>query len=179
MDTNTCVSKFICSRREQNNYSTHVSMIKPLGNFNIERSDLEQFWKLYCDELQTNGNKFICGLAEKNNKDTKYIPVLNDTDIKLTLNDSNKNSKKLYTDNHIREVIKTYQKYLKNYIIDYKPIYGICFVLEKPNPTILIDKNKISHGFHLHFPYTFMSKVDQEILLLPNIKNELIDKKIF
>jgi len=177
MDTNVAISQFICNRREQNGYSTHVSMIKPLGNFNIERCDSQQFWKLYCEELQ-KGN-FICGLAEKNTKDTKYIPVLNDTDIKLTLNDVNRKSKKLYTDTHLKEVVKTYQKYLKNYIIDYKPAHNICFVLEKDKPTILSDKNKISHGFHLHFPYTFMSKIDQEVLLLPNIKNELIDKKVF
>ena len=47
----------------------------------------------------------------------------------------------------------------------------MCILLEK-DPYI-DDKNDtlyLKNGFHLHFPYIFLSKVDQEIHLLPRIR---------
>jgi len=173
------LSKFIHNKRENNGFYTHVSQISPLGKFNFQRKDSEDFWKLYCDSLANKRGNFISGLAE-NNKNFKYLPIVNDTDIKLEYDEKKfKNIKRLYKDSHILETVKIYQKYIKNIVKNYRPEHGICYVLEKEHPTILKDKNKISHGFHLHFPFIFMSKIDQEIHLLPRIKTEINDKKIF
>ena len=35
------------------------------------------------------------------------------------------------------------------------------------------------NGFHLHFPYTFLSKVDQEVHLLPRVKKIIKEMNIF
>jgi phage/plasmid-associated DNA primase len=177
---------FLETRRETTGFYTHISQIHPKGKYNIQKKDNEEFWKIYCDLLkgsEKGGKKgekkkdLISGLAEKPGP---FIPVFNDTDIKITYDPKiHSLDTRLYNESHILETVKVYQKYLKQIIKNYKPEHGICFVLEKKLPTITVEKNNISHGFHLHFPYVVMSKVDQDVHLLPRIINEIRDKKIF
>ena len=174
MDIN--LRKFISSRQERGeSYFTHVSQIQPTGKYNINRRDIEDFWDLYCDTLYQNEN-MICGLAER---PCDYSPVLNDTDIKIDYNpEIHSLDKKLYKETHLKQIVMIYQKHFKQIIKDYLPKYGICFVLEKEKPT-LDDREQIRHGFHLHFIYNIMHKVDQDIHLIPRIKKEVDDKGLF
>ena len=173
MDKNIC--KFIDSRRAKSEtHFTHVSQIQPTGRYYIGRKDVEEFWKLYCDTLYNNPD-MISGVAESPNN---FVPVVNDTDIKINYNSSiHKLDRKLYKDNHIHQTAIIYQKHIKSLVKNYKPINGICFVLEKDRPTI--EDKTISHGFHLHFPYTIMNKVDIDIHLVPRIRREVSDKNLF
>ena len=187
--------KFIHDHREKGeNFYTHVSLIQPLGRIDIPRKDEENFWEVYMnainneekdDEKEEREEKeeikprkeCIVGLGERPND---YMPVLNDTDIKVYYDPSiHDKNKKLYSNTHIRQTVMIYQKYLKQSITNYKPNHGICFVLEKKTPTIDTEKNIISHGFHLHFPFTFMHKVNQDIHLIPRIRKEIGDKALF
>lgn len=168
--------KFISSRQERGEgYYTHVSQIQPTGKYNITRRDVEEFWKVYCDRLYEDRN-MISGLAER---PLDYVPVLNDTDLKIDYDpELHALDRKLYKETHVRQVVMIYQKHLKHIIKDYKPKYGICFVLEKDKPT-LDDKERIGHGFHLHFIHTIMHKVDQDVHLIPRIRKEVDDKNLF
>ncbi len=168
--------KFISSRREKaEGVYTHISQIDPTGKFNISRKDTEEFWDIYCN-LLFNNDKMVSGLGEYPNP---FMPVLNDTDIKIPYIENKHNlNEKLYNENHTIETIRVYQKHLKSTIEDYKSSYGICFLFEKEKPT-LDDKGNISHGFHLQFINTFMHKIDQDVHLIPRIRNEISDKQIF
>ena len=168
--------KFISSRQEKGEgYFTHISQIQPTGRYNISRKDTEEFWNIYQDTLYNNPN-MVSGLAER---PMDFVPVLNDTDIKMEYNQETHNlNQKLYKDTHIRQTVMIYQKHLKQIIRDYQRKYGICMVLEKEKPT-LDDKENISHGFHLHFIHTIMHKVDQDVHLIPRIRKEVEDKGLF
>jgi P4 family phage/plasmid primase-like protien len=153
-------------------YHTHVSMVQPLGKFQISRNNMENFWENYCSDIIENEEKAIYGIAEKLQT---YIPVLVDVDIKLPYSED-KDTTKLYTDHQIDSIVRDYQETLKNIITDCQPTHLICFVLEKPAYKIESgDSEFIKNGFHLHFPYTFLSKNDHEAHLVPRVK-KLIDK---
>lgn len=153
-------------------YHTHVSMVQPLGKYNISRNNMEIFWEKYCTDLYENEEKAVYGIAEK---PQTYIPVLVDIDIKLPFSED-KDVKQLYTNHQIDSIIRDYQETLKNIIQDCQPTHLICFVLEKPAYKIESGgKEYIKNGFHLHFPYTFLSKNDHEAHLLPRVK-KLVDK---
>lgn len=173
---NSAIKNFISPLQEKGEgYYTHISQIQPTGRYNIGRKDTEEFWKVYCDTLFKDGN-MISGLAER---PMDFAPVLNDTDIKIEYNRSiHFEDKKLYKDTHVKGVVMIYQKYLKQIIKNYSSKYGICFVLEKDRPSF-DDKNRISHGFHLHFINTIMHKVDQDVHLIPRIRNEIKEKNLF
>ena len=173
---NSAIKNFISPLQEKGEgYYTHISQIQPTGRYNIGRKDTEEFWKVYCDTL-FNDETMVSGLAER---PMDFAPVLNDTDIKLEYNRSiHFEDKKLYKDTHVKGVVMIYQKYLKQIIKNYSSKYGICFVLEKDRPSF-DDKNRISHGFHLHFINTIMHKVDQDVHLIPRIRNEIKERNLF
>lgn len=167
-------------------YHTHVSMIQPLGKFQISRDNIEKFWNIYCadiyemfsgsDEKRDNDPAYFYGVAEKVQT---YLPVLVDVDIKLPFREDH-DMTKLYTEYQLESVIRDYQEVLKNIIEGCKPTHLICFVLEKPAYKITSgDHEYIKNGFHLHFPYTFLSKNDHEAHLLPRVKKLLDKSKIF
>jgi hypothetical protein len=61
-------------------YHTHVSLIHPEGKFQFSRQTLDDFWKVYCDDIQKG--KYNYGIAEK---PTQYSPVLADIDLKIDI----------------------------------------------------------------------------------------------
>ena len=152
-------------------FFSHVSMINPKGTFQLNRQSIETFWKEYCDIIKCNKNPNV-GIAEK---PQHYLPILVDVDIKIKETDI-EFGEKLYTENHIHSVIEIYQSVLRKIIDNVQDENLICFVLEKP--LYQVD-NVIKNGFHLHFPYTFLSKTDQESHLLPRVKKLVEENKIF
>lgn len=166
---------FLLSRKKAiNGQSVIVSQDEPFGNFNISRKDQEDFWKLYCDLLQSGVH---LSLAEKPDN---VCPLLNDTDIKVQyIPDHHNIDEKLYEESHIKNVVKAYQKNLKTKFKNYKPKHGICFVLEKDKPTLNETKTLINHGFHLHFIYSFLKRCDIEEVILKSVKKEVEDIELF
>jgi len=109
-------------------YHTHVSMVQPLGKYNISRNNMEIFWEKYCTDLHEHEEKAVFGIAEK---PQTYLPVLVDIDIKLPFSED-KDVKQLYTNHQIDSIVRDYQETLKNIIQDCQTVHLICFVLEKP-----------------------------------------------
>ena len=157
---------------------THVSQITPLGKINIDRKDTEEFFRLYSQTLIDNPNA-ILGLAEK---PSKYLPIYGDIDLKIEYKVSDeeiKKMEKMYTDVQAKQIISIYQKTIKKIVKDYKKEYAVCCLLEKKYPTVYPEQKKISHGFHIHFIYPIMSNIDQDIHLIPRVRQEVSDKRIF
>jgi P4 family phage/plasmid primase-like protien len=168
----------------QDSKYTHVSLIQPRGRYFV-KNDQDHFWKLYCDIVHDTRNP-ILGLAEcinkKENKDDVYLPILVDIDIKIKIEECKSSlENKLYKNESVHKVVKIYQNILKNIIygIDDEQYFS-CVVLEK-NP-YKVNKNGVEYvknGFHLHFPYIFLSIVNHETHLIPRVKEELKKSNIF
>jgi len=170
------VHEILNNTRVFGDFHTHVSMIQPMGKFNISRSAIDEFWEKYCDSIEED-EKVSYGIAEKLQT---YIPILVDVDIKVPYAED-KDIKRLYTREQLEDIIRTYQEVIRTIIDDYNPNHSICFSLEKPAYKVVSGSGAeyIKSGFHLHFPYVFLSKTDHEAHLIPRVKKHLDKTKIF
>jgi P4 family phage/plasmid primase-like protien len=156
-------------------FHTHVSLISPKGKFIFDRQTLEEFWDIYCKYIHESKEPLV-GIAEK---PQNYLPVLVDVDLKVK-DDLLDDRETLYDDEQLKFIIQTYQTVLRQIVEGCTEQELICVVLEKDMyQQKRNDSVYFKHGFHLHFPYIFLNKVDQEIQLIPRVKNELKDKRIF
>jgi hypothetical protein len=76
-----------------------------LGKFNIEKCNLEKFWKFYCDGIFNNGDKFLCGISEKPNP---YMPILGDIDIQVSAEDDQEYNTHLYSEEQVKTIVSIY-----------------------------------------------------------------------
>lgn len=164
---------------------THVSMINPKGNFNIDRNNIEKFWNLYLELVFTED--IICGIGEQ---PTKEMTILADIDIrqdkKWILNkynvkdikDINNKLDKLYEEKDVEYAIKSYQDVLKETLQECKDEHLICFVLEK-NHSYLKSSDEIASGFHLHFPFFCLIDDDITAHIIPRVKEKFKQLKLF
>lgn len=157
-------------------FHTHVSLIQPKGKYSFNRQGLEEFWDVY-NNLICEEKEIIVGVAEK---PQGYLPVLADIDIKIREIDGNDLGDQIYSDNHVMSVIEIYQSVLKSIVEECTDEHLMCVLLEKP--MYRITKNNITYsknGFHLHFPNLFISKVDQEVHLIPRVQEIIKEHKVF
>lgn len=153
---------------------THVSLVAPLGRYGISRKNMDEFWDSY-EEFSRDSDKIV-GLAEK---PRDFLPVLGDIDIKVK-SDKIGNEKTLYTEKELKKVVQIYQSVLRKIVEKCTDKELMCVVLEKD--LYKVKKNEVTYvknGFHLHFPNVFLSKVDQEIHLVPRIKECVKNSKMF
>ena len=155
---------------------THVSMVQPRGKFQFNRHNLEEFWDSYSDKLKSDKEPVI-GIAEK---PQHYLPVLADIDIKIKDEGNNDFDDHLYTSQQVDKVIEIYQSVLRNIVDRCTDDNLLCILLEKNTYYITTGDNMYAkNGFHLHFPSLFLSKVDQEIHLIPRVQELLKEHKVF
>jgi P4 family phage/plasmid primase-like protien len=156
-------------------HTTHVSMAGLKGKFQFNRQGQEELWTAYSNAIIANPNATF-GIAEK---PQHYLPVLGDIDIKIR-DVGGEMGDTLYTKEHTRSIIEVYQSVLRNIVEGCTDQSLICVLLEKPLREI--TKNEVvylKNGFHLHFPGMFLNKMDQEVHLIPRVKDELNKLKIF
>ena len=179
------LTRFLVKHRDASTSTyTHGSQISPEGKFHISGQDLDAFYKLYSDRLMELGDDFISGLAEKA---SKWMPVLVDIDIKVQYDpeewDEKSLSTHIYKQKHVDGLIAIYQSVLKSILGNNPndPLHEhhlICVVLEKSQP-YLKNKTWVKNGFHLHFPYIYLTNSDQEVHLVPRIKEQMNASKLF
>jgi len=165
---------------------THSSQIVPFGKFQLSGKDLDKFYDLYCSKLDELGDGFISGIAEK---PQKYMPVLVDVDIKLPYDetwDEKQLSTHLYRPKHINKIIDIYNQSIKYLLASHTdpdqqldPRHLTCFVLEKSQPFVDTEKETIKSGFHLHYPYLYFSRDDQEVHLEPRVQQIIGENGVF
>lgn len=157
-------------------FFTHVSQITPKGKYQFNRQTLEEFWEYYC-KLIYNEEDPVIGIAEKPHE---YLPILVDVDLKVKDDGEIVIDKGLYGPEHIKLIIQVYQSVLRTLVDDCSDNDLICVVLEKD--MYIESKNNTTYfknGFHLHFPYCFISKINQELHIIPKVKKELKEMKVF
>ena len=171
------VNTILSNTRVFGEYHTHVSMINPLGTFQINRNTMEQFWESYCTSIKEDEEKCCLGIAEKLQV---HFPILVDFDLKFPFTED-KDVTRLYTKSQLESIVRDYQEVIRSIVDVYDHKHAICCVLEKSAYKIKggDDVEYIKSGFHLHFPYVFLSKSDQEVHLIPRIKKMLNKNKAF
>lgn len=83
----------------------------------------------------------------------------------------------IYNEDHIIQIVKIYQTLLRTVLKECKREHLICFVLEKEKP--YIKNSLVRSGFHLHFPFCIINNIDNEIHILPRIRQEVKSKEVF
>jgi P4 family phage/plasmid primase-like protien len=170
------VRDFMNNFRVENdkNYS-HVSQMQPfLGKFNIERKDNEQFWNWYCTNLYNNGDKFLNGISERY---STVMPILCDIDLDTDYEEGKDYSQRLYTYDQMYTIVKIYIDTLKYIAKETDDKYFTAFVLEKTKP--YRKERIVKNGFHIHFPFLFMTSLDQEMHLMPRVIREVDQRRVF
>ena len=175
---NTTISKFLKKYYVDGVIHTHVSLINPKGKFQFNREAFENFWDIYCSMIKDDDdNNIIVGIAEKA---TPHLPVLCDIDIKVEDTFELEGREHIYTEDNLISVIQIYQSVLREIVEDCTDDNLLCVVLEKP---IYIKSEKdikyIKNGFHLHFPNCFLSKVEQEVHVIPRVQDVLREMNTF
>lgn len=159
-----------------NAFFTHNSLIQPRGKYQFNRQSLEEFWRVYCDMVYNSPNPSV-GMAEK---PQNYLPVLVDVDLKVNADEYELDEDKLYNEDDVKAVIQTYQSVLRNIVEDCEDSNLVCVFLYKPPYRVKNDKSTIvKNGFHLHFPCLFLEREDQEVHLIPRVKEELNKTELF
>jgi P4 family phage/plasmid primase-like protien len=149
--------------KDKNVKATHIR-VNPSGKFHISKGkDLIEFYNYY--NICLKNKEILCFLETQ---DTIEIPVIIDIDLKVK--NEGHDGDKLYTLEQVKIIVNIYQNILKLVLNNCNDSDLICFLLEKP---AYIEKGMYKNGFHLHFPKIFVSRSDQEKIILPMIKKEL------
>jgi P4 family phage/plasmid primase-like protien len=166
------IKKILENRLTDGVFHTHVSMISPYGKFLFDPNSSRDFWQRYCEVVETTDNPLL-GIAEK---PTYYIPVLADIDLKVK--EAEYEEENLYTQEDLLNVISIYQSVIREIVEDCCEEDLTCCVLEKdPYKETKNGVTYLKNGFHLHFPFCFLNRVDQEIHLIPRVKS-LLEKSV-
>jgi phage/plasmid-associated DNA primase len=153
-------------------FHTHVSLIKPRGKFQFNRQALEEFWDVYCENKEG-----VYGIAEK---PQQYLPILADIDLRVKDDGTPFEQDSLYTEDQLKTVVEVYQSVIKQIVDRCTSEDLLCVVLEKKMyMQTKTDVTYYKHGFHLHFPYCFLSKESQETHLIPRVKTSMKELAVF
>jgi len=159
-------------------HHSHVSMIEPKGRYQFGRQDFEEFVTQYCEVIMTQEDP-ILGVAEK---PQHYLPILVDVDIKIQLKDDDdmEFGEHIYSEEQVKQVVEVYQSVLRKIVEECTDENLKCILLEKEIYYVNVKENSyVKNGFHLHFPNLFLSKVDQEVHLIPRVQEMLKGMRTF
>ena len=175
MDTE--ILAFLNRFKDSKDYYTHTSQLSSCsGRYKVESKDEEAFWKLYSDLLYKKGDSFIAGISER---PLQYMPILADVDLSFSSNEFTEEQAKthFYTPTQVKLIAEIYMDVLKHVVVGWKPENMICFILEKSAP--YKSDVRYKNGFHLHFPWLFLSQVDQQMHVQPRVVKRVEEDEIF
>lgn len=164
--------------------SNLVSMITPKGSYYIDRDMRDTFMEEYCSYIYETEDPVV-GLAEKPDELSPYMPVLVDVDLKFKEDDDTEwdisTGESIYYESHVKFVINIYQRTLREIVDGIDDRHLACFLLEKKPYRISTTNGQtyVKNGFHLHFPWIFLSKADQECHLIPRVQKICKDSNTF
>ena len=172
--SNSSLIEIIESARVEGMHKTHVTL-EPCGKYIFGTHNIEKFWDTYCTVVKDNEKSFTT-IAEM---PTRILPVLVDVDIKKRQDIPV--LEKLYTEHHLATIIEVYQNVLKNILENVDDNKLCCFVFEKEPYLDTTDSGVtyLKNGFHLHFPWIFLTNSDHEIHLIPRIKDAVNRTRVF
>lgn len=176
------LDEFVGKHKVYGNNHTHLSIVAK-QKYRLEYDDMDEFYDTYAKRLteeqlgMNNGRQRPLSISERQEK---YSPILNDTDIKIPF-DPKRKGQRLYQPTDVREMIRVYQDFLKTHMREYKAKVGVCFVLEKSKSRHVVSNNKeyLKDGFHLHFPNAYLSDIQHSEVLIPYVKQEVTTRGLF
>ena len=128
-------------------------------------------YKQYDTELKTLYSRFNFK-ASLSEKPHTVMPLLGDIDFRIVIGNHKPGFHlstfprcNLYTEAHIKKVVSIYHQVLKSLTFQDEAfqIENLdCFVLTKNKPTIDTKTGDAKNGFHLHFPYFYMTEPHQD-----------------
>ena len=138
---------------------THTSLGYPMGSYNIPVEFKSDFFRLYRRAYKAGGELFIT------EKHKPQGPIVIDVDIKYNIK-LDEIEKRKYTEKHIKQVIQTYNYFIKEFlqIDDIDKYQAYVFEKEAPTTTIDIDKINCKDGFHIIYPFICTKPILQHIL---------------
>lgn len=149
---------------------SHVSMGTPRGVY-AAGSRMKEFWDHYLKAVKDDASLY---LAENPGKE---IPILVDIDIrvkKATIPAELRGNGHLYSEEQVVQIIKAYQKAIRDVVDSPRDDAFTCVLLEKkPYETEICGETFIKNGFHLHFPKLFLDKKVQEVYIIPIVKKQI------
>ena len=165
------LQSFLINHRSMS-HCTHTTTYNPRGKYSIPDEKLKEFTCLYAQPL-LNGKQLSVTEFSPNN----YIPVLVDVDIKKIIDSDDMIL--LYNANHVSDIVCCFIEVFKEILMDVKEEDLSCFVMERDGYIVTNDSQKYcKNGFHLHFPKVFLTRIQQECILIPIVKQKMISKKI-
>lgn len=145
---------------------THVSLTG--GKYQMDRDTIEDFWEMYPEFLEEGGSLSLGEMPDNT------LPVLVDVDLSVREPDDLGADPHLYTRDQAQQVIDICQSVLRKIIDGCTDKMLTCILLEKPlYYAQKSDATYAKNGFHLHFPWIFMSRQNQRAHFIPRIKDEL------
>ncbi len=179
------ISKFLKNYYVDGVVHTHIGMITPCkGKYRLDREAQEKFWNIYCPLIYNNEENAIVGIGEK---PQTYLPILGDIDISIEADsfylenlECLETEKHLYSREQVLNIISIFQSVIRNTVEDCTDEHLLCVLLEKD--IYYETRNDVKYaknGFHLHFPNCFLSKKDQETHIIPRIKEEVKNSRVF
>jgi hypothetical protein len=169
--TSEKLRKLIKSNKTEAKHKTHVSMIQPKASLVFNRQTLENVFESIQNEMKEPD--YIMGMAEKSQP---YMSVIADIDLKVEGDEP----VSIYNKSIVKKTIKIYQDAISEIIDGLSPQELTCVFLAKEPYTIHSGGDSyVKHGFHIHFPYIFMSKISQENHLLPKVQSMAIEMELF
>ena len=147
-------------------FHTHTAFGPPYGKYDIPDDARDEFFKVYCNALQTG-----CQLHMVE-RPKKVGPLLLDIDYHL----ANEHDERLYTVNNIKYIIGCINAVITKY---YKWSDDIMtsFVFEKEKPSERDDK-EWKDGFHIVYPFIAISE-GMRFLIIDSVKRKVIENNNF
>jgi P4 family phage/plasmid primase-like protien len=154
-------------------FFTHVSLIQPKGKYSLSsRLVMDKFWTLYCKIILQEPETML-GLAEI---PQNYMALLVDVDLKFDLK-YHPETTRLYTLQFVEHMVHIYQDVIREVVKDFTESELLCVLLEKPMYQSPDNYDHWKNGFHLHFPNLFISRVDQEIIIIPRVRQLMAENR--
>ena len=155
---------------------THVCMGSLKRTMMMTRANIDRFWREYQDLLDGQIS-LPSGIAEK---PQKYAPVRGDIDIKMIEHSELQYGDRIHTRRHVMGVIAAHMEAIEEVVKNLKPEHLTCIYLDKPLYRVTKgDATYAKHGFHIHFPYLFLSTDEQKVYIIPRVKKIIKAMNLF
>ncbi len=169
----SALHNFLSSHRSQTHCS-HTST-NPRGKYFIPENELDTFYKVYTNAFQTNKKSLSITEFSSN----CYIPIIIDIDLKKEI-DEDDSFYALYSNTNVADIVFCFIDVLKNILLNTNENDLCCFVMERDGYFVDQEGKKKywKNGFHLHFPKIFLTRVQQEAILLPIVRETLRKRNV-
>ena len=148
--------------------ATHGSLDPP-GKYLITNEEKQTFYRLY-NQYNTQNKKYAGNLSITELQVSTTIPLLIDVDLKASM-ETNQENRNLYTLQHVQNIYSAYTTTLQN-VLDPRPLDEnlTAFLMERPGYIeTKKEKQSFKNGFHLVFPYIWLSRTNIKHFILPRV----------